>query len=1055
MKRHSTIALLCLLFIAVCQTACTKDIVETTGDIIGHVYDSHDNSPITHASIQIVPHNKTFTTGEDGYFFFPDLESREYEVTVSKDGYNTQKKNIFVEIGKENRLDFQIQPSQPELTVSENTLDFGNTSTTQTFSITNTGNALLEWQISEDIPWLSCLPTSGEIEAGSSQSVIANIDRSGLEKGNYSQTIAIASNGGSAVIEANLSVQGNKISINPKELDFGSVANSLPLTLQNIGSGIVSYTIDVSNEWIIPSKSSGQLANIESIIVSVNRNTMSQGDYTGTLSINFDKEKEQIPIKMNIPEKSQPVVSIHDICNVTYNSATAKGAIVSIGSSRVTQYGFCWSINENPSVNDEFCNLGDSETAKDITYNISGLEPKTTYYVRAYAKNAVGISYSSQMTLQTKDTPQKPVVETGSASHIQSTTAEITGNILNIGEEKGLTMYGHVWGEKEMPSIENGKCTDLGRTDKSGAYSSTLKNLKPNTKYYARAYASNTIGTSYGEEITFTTSLDSVKLTTANAYEITHNCATAGGTITADGGHTITERGVCWSTSAAPTISGNSKASADKSNTFTVRIEGLQQKTSYHLRAYAKTQSNKIFYGNDITFATVHEIKLPEVGNVTVTEIGVSKATFSSTITSDGEGNISDCGFCYSVSPNPTINDNRASYGPGTSTFGKSVSRLSENTTYYVRAYATNEAGTNYSSETAFTTKEVTAASLSDVTVSSVNFTSANVEAQITDNGNGTVTDAGFCYSGEHYPTLQSGTKVSCGKETSLKAKITGLEPEHTYYLRAYAINEKGTSYSNEVTITTPKHEVNPYTTILVETSYGTAEINMAKVVGGTFIMGAQKTSAAKENYDKDAYSDESPTHSVTLSSYYISNTTVTQKLWYVVTGNYPAVSNSYGLGDDYPVYNVSYSDCQQFINMLNNITGKNFRMPTEAEWEFAARGGNNSSSTKWSGSGTCGASAWHAQNSGGRLHPVAQKQPNELNIYDMSGNVWEWCSDWYGNYSSSAQTNPAGAASGTGRVIRGGGYDDTATDCRVTVRSSAQPSGTYTNIGLRLVFLK
>lgn len=178
----------------------------------------------------------------------------------------------------------------------------------------------------------------------------------------------------------------------------------------------------------------------------------------------------------------------------------------------------------------------------------------------------------------------------------------------------------------------------------------------------------------------------------------------------------------------------------------------------------------------------------------------------------------------------------------------------------------------------------------------------------------------------------------------------------------------------------------------------------------------------------------------------------MTQLLWYVVMGSYPNISSDYGRGDNYPVYNVTYTQCEQFITKLNKLTKKKFRIPTEAEWEFAARGGNNSNKYKYSGSNTVGSVAWYNSNAGGKSHPVAQKEANEMNLYDMSGNVWEWCSDWYGNYTMSAQTNPKGPSSGTGKVIRGGGYDDSPTECRVSVRSNASTSSSLTTIGFRLI---
>ena len=196
-----------------------------------------------------------------------------------------------------------------------------------------------------------------------------------------------------------------------------------------------------------------------------------------------------------------------------------------------------------------------------------------------------------------------------------------------------------------------------------------------------------------------------------------------------------------------------------------------------------------------------------------------------------------------------------------------------------------------------------------------------------------------------------------------------------------------------------------------------------------------------------DAGSDESPVHNVTLSAFSIGQTEVTQELWTAVMGSNP----SNWLGSKLPVETVSWGDCQIFITKLNQLTGKTFRLPTEAEWEYAARGGSKSQGYKYSGSNTIDDVAWYGSNSDNKTHEVATKQANELGIYDMSGNVWEWCQDWYGTYSSTAQSNPAGASSGSDRVYRGGSWSNTATHCRVANRGNSTPTYTNCRLGFRL----
>ena len=250
----------------------------------------------------------------------------------------------------------------------------------------------------------------------------------------------------------------------------------------------------------------------------------------------------------------------------------------------------------------------------------------------------------------------------------------------------------------------------------------------------------------------------------------------------------------------------------------------------------------------------------------------------------------------------------------------------------------------------------------------------------------------------------------------------------------------------------------------------------MVYVEGGTFTMGATSEQGS------DYYSDELPTHQVSLSDFYIGKYEVTQQLWeYVMKYSGTAADGSsmtayasdvwlgtnpssrYGVGDYYPAYYVSWEDIVNiFIPRLNKITGKTFRLPTEAEWEYAARVGNKSKGYKYSGSNTIGDVAWYdvnaydvgSSNSNYGTHQVGTKAPNELGIYDMSGNVWELCRDWYSSsyYSSSPSTNPTGPTSGSYRVYRGGSWDYIARYCRVSYRDYYTPSYRSYNVGFRLV---
>ena len=172
----------------------------------------------------------------------------------------------------------------------------------------------------------------------------------------------------------------------------------------------------------------------------------------------------------------------------------------------------------------------------------------------------------------------------------------------------------------------------------------------------------------------------------------------------------------------------------------------------------------------------------------------------------------------------------------------------------------------------------------------------------------------------------------------------------------------------------------------------------------------------------------------------------MTQEEWEAVMGNNPSAFK----GAKRPVQKVSWNDCQEFIRKLNAMTGKQFRLPTEAEWEFAARGGNKSRGYMYAGSDNINRIAWCGNNCRA-THEVGQKSPNELGLYDMSGNVWEWCQDGYASYSSNSQTNPTGDLLGTSRVIRGGSYLNYPGICRVSIRDDREPDTSNSNFGLRL----
>ena len=215
--------------------------------------------------------------------------------------------------------------------------------------------------------------------------------------------------------------------------------------------------------------------------------------------------------------------------------------------------------------------------------------------------------------------------------------------------------------------------------------------------------------------------------------------------------------------------------------------------------------------------------------------------------------------------------------------------------------------------------------------------------------------------------------------------------------------------------------------------------LKMIFVEGGTFAMGSN-----------DGYGDEKPVHNVTLDSYYIGETEITQAQWRAIMGTNPSDYT----GDNRPVENVSWNEAQAFCEKLSELTGKRYVLPIEAQWEYAARGGNKSKGYTYSGSNTIGDVAVYCDNKINQHSNVKSKKPNEIGIYDMSGNVWEWCSSRYGYYSSSPETNPQGPSSGDARVLRGGSWYFNSSYCRVACRGYDYPFCRYYFYGFRVVCL-
>lgn len=494
-----------------------------------------------------------------------------------------------------------------------------------------------------------------------------------------------------------------------------------------------------------------------------------------------------------------PIVTTSQITNITQNTAKGGGNVTNDGGATVTERGVCWSTEHNPTTTNSHTSNGTGTGS--FTCNMGGLTAGTTYYVRAYAKNSEGTSYGAEVSFITEQTITLPTVTTAQVTSITQTTATGGGNVTATGNAT-VTERGICWSTSHNPTTNGSHASNGGGT---GTYSVNMAGLTPNTTYYVRAYATNSAGTAYGSEVSFTT-LQNVSLptvTTNQVTNITQTTATCGGNVTSAGGATVTERGICWSTSHNPTTSNTHANSGTDTGTFTINMTNLTANTTYYVRAYAINSAGTA-YGSEVSFTTLQSVNLPTVTTSQVTNITQTTATGGGNVTATGGGTVTDRGICWSTSHNPTISGNHASGGAGAGTFSVNMTGLTANTTYYVRAYATNSAGTAYGSEVSFTTlQNVVLPTVTTSQVTDITQTTATGGGNVTNDGNGTVTERGICWSTSHNPTT-SNTHASSGTGTGTYiVSMSNLTANTTYYVRAYAINSAGTAYGSEVSFTT------------------------------------------------------------------------------------------------------------------------------------------------------------------------------------------------------------------------------------------------------------
>ena len=408
----------------------------------------------------------------------------------------------------------------------------------------------------------------------------------------------------------------------------------------------------------------------------------------------------------------------------------------------------------------------------------------------------------------------------------------------------------------------------------------------------------------------------------------------------------------------------------------------------------------------------------PVITTLQVSNISANTASCGGDISIDGVESIMSRGVCWGLNQFPTISDHKTNDGAGTGSFTSTLYGLIIGSTYFVRAYATNPSGTVYGNQLSFQTiSTVPVIITNDVTAIGVR--EATCGGNIVSDGGSVILSSGLCWSTNQNPTIVDSKTINGLVFDYFNSMFTGLTPETTYYIRAYASNSLGIGYGQQITFKTLRSAL--------------SDMKFVTIQGGTYNNGLAQ---------------------ITLSDFRLAETEMTQAVWLEIMGSNPGYHNG---NLQYPIENVSWDNAQIFISKLKEITGKNYRLPTEAEWEYAAGGGATNRNV-WAGtdnSSNLGNYAWYDVNSQNMTHIVGTKLPNVLGLYDMCGNVWEWCYDWYAPYTAGSKTNPTGPLSGNYKVQRGGSWLHPDTICTVANRIYvAAPTTAKNYIGFRLVFV-
>ena len=516
-----------------------------------------------------------------------------------------------------------------------------------------------------------------------------------------------------------------------------------------------------------------------------------------------------------------PGVTTGSSTDIYRKGAVLSGSMRQVGTAAIKSYGILFSELESMA---EYTEYPITDKSTDFSVPVSNLTPGTTYYYCAYAHSGYNMAKGEVKSFTTPKS-NAPIFEEISLTEKDEFGCKLSVSLFDDGGSK-ITLSGFCWtkqGEGE-PTTES---HIQNATIANNALSASITGWEPNSEYQVRAYAVNSDGVGYSNTIIVKTNEATAPVLSAiSEKESTNFSVTVEATVTDAGTSAISKAGFCWSIDKTPTIEDNSNDITAQlkgdSLVFSATLDNLMPNSTYHIRAYA-TNEQGTSYSEVFTFTTA-EAKTPTLSAITEKGSSDFAVTVEAEVKDMGTSEISKVGFCWSASKetptvNDSINDMTSQLVDGNTIFSSSLTGFAPSTTYYIRAYATNEQGTSYSETFTFKTAEAKAPTLSVVTEKESSDFAVTVEATVTDAGTTAISKAGFCWSAtKEVPTVDDSvndlTSQLTSENATLSAALTDLTPNTTYYIRAYATNEQGTSYSEVFTFTTTEAKAPTFSAI-------------------------------------------------------------------------------------------------------------------------------------------------------------------------------------------------------------------------------------------------